>query len=99
MRTLLFGKAARGPFLFLRASMLLRALTCWAVYFDDFPMALRDATSASTMAAAKAMLNLLELEFSAEKCKPFANKAEVLDVLIDIQENLIFTIRPGLDLG
>ena len=41
--------------------MLLHALgchlgLCWAAYFDDFPMASRDAASASTMAAAKAML-------------------------------------------
>ena len=91
MRTLPFGGAASLPH-FLRASMLLRALgchlgLCWAAYFDDFPMASRDATSASSMAAAKALLKFLGFEFSTEKCKPFADEAEVLGVVIDASKS------------
>ena len=90
MNVMLFGASA-SVLHFLRVSTFLHAVgcalgSCWACYFDDFPVASRARASASALASTKGMLRLLGFEFGLEKLQPFASHAELLGVLIDLSE-------------
>ena len=88
MRTLPFGALA-SVYHFLRASFLLRAVGChpWGsmgAFFDDFPMASRNAVASSTQATVRALLNLTGFEFAEDKCPPFQSEVEALGVVLDV---------------
>ena len=90
MLTLPFGARA-SVHDFLRVSTLLHAAgcalgVCWASYFDDFPMASHARTETSAMATCKGMLSLLGYEYAVEKMKPFAQKADMLGVQLDVSQ-------------
>ena len=90
MNVMPFGASA-SVLHFLRVSTFLHAVgcalgSCWACYFDDFPVASHARASASALASTKGMLRLLGFEFGLEKLQPFASHAELLGVLIDLSE-------------
>ena len=87
MNVVPFGASA-SVLHFLRVSTFLRAVgsrwgSCWACYFDNFPVTSHARASASALASTKGMLRL-GFEFGLEKLQPFASHAE--GVLIDLSD-------------
>ena len=88
MNVLPFGASA-SVLHFLRVSTFIHAVgctlgSCWACYFDDYPLISHSLTKASSLASTKALLHLLGFDFGLEKLKPFGVTAEMLGVLVDL---------------
>ena len=90
MNTLPFGAVA-SVLHFNRVSNLIWALGChlglvWGSYFDDFPLICPSNMKASTLSAARAMLQLLGFEFAEDKLEEPATVAGMLGVELDLEE-------------
>ena len=90
MNTLPFGAVA-SVLHFNRVSNLIWALGChlglvWGSYFDDFPLICPATMESSTMAAARAMLQLLGFQFADDKLEDPSTVASVLGVELDLGE-------------
>ena len=90
MNTLPFGAVA-SVLHFNRVSNLIWALGChlglvWGSYFDDFPLICPSNMEASTLSAARAMLQLLGFEFAEDKLEDPATVAGMLGVELDLEE-------------
>ena len=87
-RVLPFGATASVVH-FHRISKFLQAigfqcLVLWGNYFDDYPMLSTKLLADSTMQTATTLLDLLGFEFAGHKLKPFAERASVLGVDLDL---------------
>eukprot|EP00435_Cladocopium_sp_Y103_P052388 s1758_g16.t1 len=56
----------------------------WGNYFDDYPMVTTKILARSSMTASTTLLDLLGFEYATHKLKPFADRASVLGVDIDL---------------
>ena len=88
-RVLPFGATASVVH-FNRISRFLQAigfqcLVLWGNYFDDYPMLSTKLLADSTMQTATTLLDLLGFEFAGHKLKPFAERASVLGVDLDLR--------------
>ena len=95
-KTLPFGSVA-SVLHFNRISRLLHALglqldVAWSNYYDDFPVVDFKVLADHTAAAIRALTSMLGFECSLDKEAPFANTAEMLGVVLDLQHATAGTI-------
>ena len=96
-KTLPFGSVA-SVLHFNRISRLLHMLglqldVAWTNYYDDFPVVDFKVLADHTSAAIRALTSMLGFECSLDKELPFAETAEMLGVVLDLQHASAGTIK------
>ena len=87
MRTLPFGSTA-SVLHFNRVARLIWRLGVelnlwWSNYFDDFPCIAHSCQLASTKSSVECLFNLLGFRFAHDKLAPFAERSEMLGIILD----------------